>query len=69
MDTWKGYKTGKALGKHAINLYSTGISRWLKVKDVKKILQDIENDPIIKDQIANLGCPFVCMLGDYLRRF
>ena len=54
--TEKGEKTGKALGKHVINLYSTGISRWLKIKDVKKLRQDIENDPIIKDQMANLGC-------------
>ena len=59
-------KTGRALGKHVINLYTTGISRWLKIKDVKKLRQDIENDPIIKDQIANLGCRFVCMFGDYL---
>ena len=42
-------KTGKNLGKHAVNLYFTGISRWVKVKDVKKLRQDIENDPIIKD--------------------
>ena len=33
----KGEKTGKALGKHVINLYSSGISRWLKIKDVKKV--------------------------------
>ena len=46
----KGEKTGKALGKHTINLYSTGVSWWLKIKDVKKLRQDIENDPIIKDQ-------------------
>ena len=45
----KGENTGKALGKYVINLYSTGISRWLKIKDVKKLHQDIENDPIIKD--------------------
>ena len=25
----KGEKTGKALGKHVINFYSSGISRWL----------------------------------------
>ena len=62
----KGEKTGKALGKHVINLYSTGISRWLKIKDVKKLRQDIVNDPIIKDQMANLGCLFVCTFGDYL---
>ena len=62
----KDEKTGKALGKHIINLYSTGISRWLKIKDVKKLRQDIENDPIIKDRIVNLGCLFVCTFDDYL---
>ena len=62
----KGEKTGKALGKHVINLYSTGISWWLKIMDVKKLWQDIENDPIIIDQIVNLGCLFVCTFGDYL---
>ena len=62
----KGENTGKALGKHVINLYSTGISRWLKIKDVKKMRQDIENDPIIKDQMADLGCLFVCTFGNYL---
>ena len=54
------------MGKHVINLYSTGISRWLKIKDVKKLRQDIENDPIIKDQMANLCCLFLCTFGDYL---
>ena len=44
--TEKGEKTGKALGKHVINLYSTGISRWLKIKDVKKLRQYIENDSV-----------------------
>ena len=62
----KGEKTGKALGKHVINLYSTGISQWLKIKDVKKLRQEIENDPIIKDQMVNLGCLFVCTFGNYL---
>ena len=59
----KGEKNGKALGKHVINLYSTGISGW---QDVKKLRQDIENDPIIKDQMVNLGCIFVCTFGYYL---
>ena len=62
----KGEKTGQTLGKHVINLYSTDISRWLKIKDVKKLRQNIENDPIIKDQMANLGCLFVCTFGNYL---
>ena len=40
--TEKDEKTAKALGKHVINLYSTGISQWLKIKDVKKLRRDIE---------------------------
>ena len=62
----KGEKTGKALGKHAINLYSTGISRVFKIRDVNKLQQDIENDLIIKDQMANLGCLLVCTFGNFL---
>ena len=60
----KGEK--KVLGKHIINLYSTGISKWLKIKDVKRLHQDIENDPTIKDQMVDLGCLSVCMFGNYL---
>ena len=62
----KSEKTGKALGKHVINFYSTGISRVIKIRDVKKLQQDIENDPIIKDQMANLGCLLVCTFGNFL---
>ena len=61
-----GEYTGKAFCKHVINLYFAGISRWVKIKDVKKLRQDIENDPIIKDQMAGLGCLFVCTFGNYL---
>ena len=59
-------KTGKALGKHAINLYSTGISQMVKIRDVHKLRRDIENDPIIKDQMAGLGCLLVCTFGNLL---
>lgn len=37
-------KSEKALGKHVINLYSTRISQVIKIKDVKKLQQDIDND-------------------------
>ena len=46
--------------------YSVGISRWFRIRDVKKLQQDIENDPIIKDQMANMGCLLVCTLGNFL---
>ena len=62
----KGEKSRKALGKHVINLYSTGISRMVKIRDVEKLQQDIENDLIIKDQMASLGCLLVCTFGNFL---
>ena len=62
----KREKTGKALGKHVINLYSTGISLVVKIRDVHKLQQDIGNDPIIKDQKASLGFLLVCTFGNFL---
>ena len=38
----------------------------VKIKDVKKLQQDIVNDPIIKEQMTNLGCLFVCTFGNFL---
>ena len=31
-----------------------------KIRDVHKLRQDIENDPIIKNQMAGLDCLLVC---------
>ena len=62
----KGEIPAKALGKHVINLCSSGIYRIVKIRDVKNLRGDINNDPIIKDQMANLGCLLVCTFGDYL---
>ena len=39
------------MGKYIINLYSSGISRLVKIRDVEKLQQDIENDLVIKDQM------------------
>ena len=38
----------------------------VKVRSVHKLSQDIENDPIIKDQLACLGCLLVCTFGNFL---
>ena len=54
------------MDKHVIYLYSTGISQMVRIKDVHKLQQDIENDPIIKDQMASLGCLLVCRFGNFL---
>ena len=52
-------KNGQDSGKHVISLHFTGISHLTKFKDMQKLQQDIENDPIIRDQMVNLGCHFV----------
>ena len=62
----KGEKTRKALGKHVIDLYSTWIFQVVKIRDVKKLQQDIKDDPIIKEQMANLGYLLVYTFGDFL---
>ena len=54
------------MGKHVINLYATGVSRWVKIKGAHKLHQDIENDLIIKDQMADLGCLLVSTFGRLL---
>ena len=36
----------------------------VKIRDVKKLQQDIDNDPIIKDKMTNLGCFLVCTFGN-----
>ena len=59
----KSEKTGATIGKHVISLFSNGISQLVKIKDAKKLRQDIENDLIIKDQMAGLVCLFVCRFG------
>ena len=52
----------KALSKYVISLYSSEISQVVKIRDVKKLQQDIDNDPIVKDQMAQLGCLLVYFL-------
>ena len=38
----------------------------VKVRDIKKLQEDTENDPIIRDEMANLGCPLVCTFHNFL---
>ena len=44
----KDEKMGKALGKHVISMYLTEIFVVVNIKDVKKLQQNTEKDPIIK---------------------
>ena len=47
-------------------MHSTGISWVVKIRNVKKLQQDIGNDPIIEDQVANLSCLLVYTFGNFL---
>ena len=38
----------------------------VKIRDVHKLLQDIENDPIIKDRMIDLCYLLVCTFGNPL---
>ena len=41
----------------------------VKLRDVKKSQQAIENVLIIRDQMANLGCRLVCTFGNFFAAF
>ena len=59
-------KMGRALGKHVISLYSTGIAQVFKIRDEKKLQPDIESDPIVKEEMGNLGCLLVGTFDNFL---
>ena len=62
----KAEKTGKAVSAHAINLYSKGVSRFLKINNVDQLRKDIDEDPIIKESMADMGALLVGTFGAYL---
>ena len=51
----KEEQTGKAMGKHLIKLYSNGVSKVLRIDEMEQLRKDIDEDPIIKDSMADIG--------------
>ena len=47
-------------------MYLTGLSNVIKMRDVHKLQHDIKTDPIITDQMENLGFLLACMFGNLL---
>ena len=62
----KAEKTGKAVGKHVVNLYSVGINRVLKIDSVEQLRKDIDEDPIIQDSMADFGALMMGTFGKFL---
>ena len=62
----KAEMTGKAVSKHVINLYATGVSKMVKLDSIEKLRMDIDNDPIIKESMADVGALLVGTFGRFL---
>ena len=62
----KSVKTGQALGTHITSLYSNGVSKVLSIDSIEGLRKDIENDPIIKDSMADIGALMVGTFGRLL---
>ena len=58
--------TGKAIGSHFIKLFSNGVSKVLKIDDIEQLRRDIDEDPIIKDSMADIGILVVTTFGKWL---
>ena len=54
-------ETKMTLDKHETSLYLSRISQVIIVIDVQKLQQDIQINPTIKDQMANLSCLLNCI--------
>ena len=62
----KGEKTGKAMGKPLIKIYSNGVSKVLRIDDMEQLRKGIDEDPIIKDSMADIGALMVSTFGKWL---
>ena len=62
----KGEKTGKAMRKHLIKIYSNGVSKMLRIDDIEQLRKDIDEDPLIKDSMARIGALMVSAFGKWL---
>ena len=62
----KAETTGKAVSAHVVNMYSKSVSRVLKIDSVEQLRRDIDNDPIIKESMADVGALMVGTFGRFL---
>ena len=49
-----------------LSLDSREILQVVKIRDVKKLLEDAENDSIIRNQMTNLNCLLLCNVGNFV---
>ena len=51
------------MGKHQIQLYSNGASKVLRIDNIEQLRKDIDEDPIIKDPMADIDSLMVSTFG------
>ena len=59
----KSEKTGRVVASHVINLYSNGACKFLRIDSLEGLKRDINNDPIIRDSMAEIGGLLVYTFG------
>ncbi|XP_057297206.1 uncharacterized protein LOC130626120 [Hydractinia symbiolongicarpus] len=62
----KGEKTAKALSTYALGMYSKTISNLMPIDDVEALRNDLENDPIIRESMTELGILVYTAFGKFL---
>ena len=64
-----GASMTKTLGNSFINLYVMGVSKYFKVVDPPKLIQDLEEDPFVNNALNNTCCELYYRYGMYLAPF
>ena len=64
-----GASMTKTLGNSFINLYVVGVSKYYKVVDPPKLIQDLEEDPFIDNALTSACCELYYRYGMYLAPF
>ena len=62
----KAENTRKTISKHVVKLYTIGVSRFLKIDSHEQLRKDIDEDPIIKESMAEVGALLVSAFGPWL---
>lgn len=62
----KGEKTAKALSSQAISMYAKVVGSVVSIDSAEGLRADIEEDPIIKDSMADLGILVYSAFGRFL---
>ena len=64
-----GASMTKTLGNSFINLYVVGVSKYFKVVDPPRLMQDLEEDPFINNALNSACCELYYRYGMYLAPF